>query len=550
MRPGPSRRIREWAIALMPCALFVVSSSLGAQVVHVAAGMSTAERAGGSLVRFWYGRSDGWFSAGDAGPDGGAGIAGYFRRRYRDWTLEIGDVEIPVVLDTDLFGGGAGIPLRGVGYNRSTERVSWSVHGGGTTHEIAGPSFRSATVDRGALAFRLDARLGEDVTLSSRAAVSERFTSVQSVRWRINDGTDVAIAGGVGGGDPYAATSIVAEREALSFRGAWIHASDRFRRQVARRPDAAEPDGLNAAMTLRPTSHLLFTAGRHSYLIAETPTSAALRYAVHTIGVQRRQGALVASISGHDAAVGGGRTRGLWARAAYTPHGRFGNEISLLASDPALGESNTALSLGFSQRVTQRLSLTQSLMRSAGHTSISFGGELITNPVRARIEYRTMFVPVTHGSAFQQAMVIQTEILPAGDLKIDVGTHIRPDGQVVYRVSAGTWLNTSGAAERRSPIRIHRYMIRGRVIDESGVSIAGAALRVAEQLVFTNSAGEFFVRVRNRTPQDVRLEPSEFMTSIRYEAVSAPERVAPAEMTTVAPVTFIVRRTGGQQAGR
>lgn len=550
MTPERSRRSGGWATALLACAWFAVGSSLEAQVVHVAAGVSTAEGAGGSLVRFWHGRSDGWFSAGDAGPNGGVGIAGYLRRRYHDWTLESGDVEIPMVLDTDLFGGGAGIPLRGVGYNRWTERVSWSVHVGGTTREIAGPSFRSATFDHGALALRMDARLGDDVTLSSRAAISHRLTSIQSLSWRLSDGLAVALAGGIGGGDPYAATSIVGERETVSLRAAWIHASDGFRRQVAHRPDAAEPDGLNVAMTLRPASDLNFTVGRHSYLIAQTQTSPALRYAVHTIGVQRRLGSVVASISGHDAAVAGGRTRGLWARAAYTPRGRFGGEISLLASDPALGESNTALTLGLSQRVTQRVSLTQVLTRSPGHTSISFGGELITNPVRARLEYRTMFLPVISGSAFQQAMVLQTEIHPAGDLKIDLGTHIRPDGRVVYRVSAGTWLNAAGPSGRRSTSRMHRYIIRGRVIDESGASVAGAALRVAEQLVFTNSAGEFFVRIRNRTPQDVRLEPSEFMTAIRYEAVSQPDRVAPAESTTVAPITFIVRRTGGQQPVR
>jgi hypothetical protein len=513
------------------------------QVVHIEAGASTAERAGGSRARFWHGRSQGWISAGEPGPSAPVGIGGYVRTRFDGWMLELGDIEIPLVVNTDVFGGGAGLPLRGIGYNRTGPTSSWAIYGGATTRDISGPSFRSATIDRPAFAVRFDARLRPDLTLASRTAISHSTTSIQSIQWQVDPGVDLALAAGVGDGQPYAATSLIREREDVSVRAAWIHAGDRFRRQVARLPDVAEADGLNARVVYRPLPAFNLTAGRHSYLVAERgATDPAMRFAVHTLGAQARRGMVTASLTGHDAAVAGGHTRGLWARAAVAPPGRVAGEISLLTSDPAVGASSTAWTLSISERVTQRLSLTQVVTRTSGHTSAAFGGELITNPVRARIEYLTMFVPVASGSAFQQAMVVHTEILPAGSLRIDLSTHIRPDGKVSYRLSAGTWLNTSGPASSTGPIRLPGYMIRGRVIDEDGQPVAGAALRVGNDLIFTNSSGEFFVRLKENAPAEVRTEPSEFLTLLDYEAVSEPERVTPAPPDEALPVTLVVRR--------
>jgi len=542
---------RGWIAVFCLPFLIVTPSRSCAQVLHVDAGVSTAERAGGSRVRFWHGRSDGWISAGDAGDRGAFGMGGYVRTRFNGWTLEVGDVEIPLVLDTDLFGAGSGIPLRGIGYNRVTPQTSWALYGGATTREISGPSFRSATIDRPALALRFDARLREDITFASRSAISDHSTSIQSVRWRIDPGLELAAAAGLGGGRPYAATSIIRERDAVSVRAAWIHASDRFRRQVARLPDVAEPDGLNVGLVLRPVSGLNVTAGRHSYLVAEArDAGSGKRYAVHTLGAQTRRGMFLFSVSGHEAAVRGGRTRGAWARAGITPSGPIAGEFSVLASDPAAGENSTSVSVTISERLTQRLALTQVITRASGHTSISMGGELVTNPIRARIEYRTMFVPVASGNAFQQAMIVQTEILPAGNLRLNVGTHIRPDGRVFYRISAGTWLNSSRVTGSVTPVRMPRYLIRGRVIDEEGETVAGAALRIGNELIFTNSNGEFFVRVKNKVQQVIQIDAGEFLTVHRYESVRQPERVTPAEAAHASPVTLVVRRVAGPRTTR
>ena len=55
-----------------------------------------------------------------------------------------------------------------------------------------------------------------------------------------------------------------------------------------------------------------------------------------------------------------------------------------------------------------------------------------------------------------------------------------------------------------------RYVVRGVVRDERGQPVEGAALEVGGEVVFTNSAGEFFVRTRQPRRYDVavRLEDS------------------------------------------
>jgi hypothetical protein len=79
------------------------------------------------------------------------------------------------------------------------------------------------------------------------------------------------------------------------------------------------------------------------------------------------------------------------------------------------------------------------------------------------------------------------------------------------------------------------------VRDEEGQPVEGAALAIGGEVIFTNSSGEFFVRVRQpkQYPLEVRLD--EFLFPGRWEIVDAPSQCR-AQSEGTAQVTAVVLR--------
>lgn len=72
------------------------------------------------------------------------------------------------------------------------------------------------------------------------------------------------------------------------------------------------------------------------------------------------------------------------------------------------------------------------------------------------------------------------------------------------------------------------FPILGCVVDASGNPVAGAALRVDDQLVFTDSRGLFEVRRSGAKARTIEAALGEFMFPGVYEVISMPATVRPA----------------------
>jgi hypothetical protein len=84
-------------------------------------------------------------------------------------------------------------------------------------------------------------------------------------------------------------------------------------------------------------------------------------------------------------------------------------------------------------------------------------------------------------------------------------------------------------------------MIRGRVTDEAGNCIAGAALRIDGQMVFTDEAGRFFTRLKEPKPRLLEVVPENFLAPGRYEQVSPEQTVVPAVEERAGEVSVVLR---------
>jgi hypothetical protein len=78
--------------------------------------------------------------------------------------------------------------------------------------------------------------------------------------------------------------------------------------------------------------------------------------------------------------------------------------------------------------------------------------------------------------------------------------------------------------------RMARYVVRGTVMDENGNPVEGAAIEIGADVVFSNSAGQFFHRLGRPGRSTVKVLTAEFLLPGQWEVVSAPaEAVAGSE---------------------
>jgi hypothetical protein len=121
---------------------------------------------------------------------------------------------------------------------------------------------------------------------------------------------------------------------------------------------------------------------------------------------------------------------------------------------------------------------------------------------------------------------------------------VRPDGAVDFSASGSTFLymgSFGGAQPQQIGGRMSQYVIRGRVWDTEGNPVEGAALDFSGEMVFTNSSGEFLLRVRRPSRHALTVLPTEFLLPGAWEVLSAPDEVtASAEARTV-PLEIILR---------
>ncbi|MCI0353000.1 MAG: carboxypeptidase-like regulatory domain-containing protein, partial [Acidobacteriales bacterium] len=122
---------------------------------------------------------------------------------------------------------------------------------------------------------------------------------------------------------------------------------------------------------------------------------------------------------------------------------------------------------------------------------------------------------------------------------------VAPDGRVRYTTSVSNYLYRYAGlmqGEQPLPANIGKYVVQGIVIDELEHAIAGAAIRVNNEIAFTDSEGRFIVRVSKPGRASLRVAFEDFLTPTIYELVSAPSQVDAALEQDAKTVVVILRR--------
>jgi len=160
------------------------------------------------------------------------------------------------------------------------------------------------------------------------------------------------------------------------------------------------------------------------------------------------------------------------------------------------GSRMSNLSGSLRETISPRISLLQVINYSQGRTNVLYGGSYLSNRFTVGVDYQTLYLPF-HANPFSQGISVTLRIRLFGGLQVNAQTFRSADGRLRYTASGDTVLTGNFrpmASDGQNTFKRLRYIVRGRVQDEMGNPVEGAALLVGEELVITNASGEFLVR--------------------------------------------------------
>ena len=513
-----------------------------AQSFRVQAGSSTLTRAtGGSFdVR---GRTyDASIGAGEI--FGRFRVGALVRKKTKNSTLSFGDDAVDFALPTDTLGGRYYFLARGAGLTVARPGFSLFALAGTTANSVGAPFFRAADASGPLGLVFFDKQIAPRWRFFSRNVIAERQTSLQGVEWIPRASLKVAAAGGIGAGEGYASASAHYDGGWLVAHGGYVAAGRQFRRIQIDSPSSSESDRENVSVTIRPSASWSLNASRQNLLQPDSKGGAAARVTVNHLGGNLNAAGFRVTAGLFDAH--GERTDNLGASIGV---GRALTEtvdasLTYFTSTSGRGPASGSFAATFRETLGPRLTLVQIATHASGQTSLKFGGSFLSNPVAVGIDYQTVYAPFRVGNPFVQAITLHVRVL-IRNVPLQVATFTTPTGRTRYMVSGSqSWYRSpGGSGSAPDTIRLARYLIQGRVIEENGRPVPGAVLRISGEFVLTDSAGQFFLRMKKAAPCRIEVATDEFPGPGYFQVTSAPGSVVPATDDTSVPITIRVRRS-------
>lgn len=519
------------------------SRAVGQTVVEMQGGGSSLTGGYGAAANFWRDGMDGWVGLGYLD---GFRVGAFMRKAVGKDTLRLGNDALVIRYPTDIFGSGINLLVQGASYARTQGRTSFVAFGGASSEGLAAPAFFAARAQAPMGALFVEHRASPALRLTTSAVLGPTQTIVPGVQWQPTPDVTTALVGGVGAGRPYAAASVVARTGRFGLKASYVFNPDRFRRASVPAPLQTDVDKENVELTYQLTPDFSVGVSRQHFVQDSADVAVPSHAWGNSIFVGGRVGDLRLSAGLYDSHtdsaanlssfVGAGRQVASWVDA----------ELFVLQSRPEGQRVTTTPILNLRERVSPRVGLMQQITLSDGRPRLQFGGSLLTPIGEFGLDYAIVHQPFQPFNPFRSALNI-TARLQLGRYSTSFGTYVQPDGSVDYAASGSTFLYM-GQMGGVQPQRIGggggiaRYVVRGRVLDETGQPVEGAAVDFGGQAVFTDSRGEFLLR----TPHPQRFHPQvlldQFLLPGHWRLVTEPDEVTAEPEDRAHPVEIRLER--------
>jgi len=542
VRLGPSRLVCRLGLA---CALLVVlagpADSVWGQAFVITGGSSSIARAHGGALEFRSAKRAGRI---DIGTFGKTSVGFSVRQYYRGLRIDAGDQPISFTVPTDVSGVSYYFLSRGVSVERKMENGILSVFAGSTSNGFHAPFLSVARSETAAGAILYERQISSSVRWVSRNLFSRRLTTLQSVEWAVKSDLKLAMSSGLGSGQGYWASTVALDKQWLILDGGYIRSSDSFRRVAVQSPQFSESDREKVRVELIPARNLRFVLSRDNYL---SPLNSGLpnRATVSGFGFWTSIAGTQFHASLFRSATRMGRSQALALGTRRTFTRRIEAGLDFLSNGRLNSNSGTFVAT-VRETLNARLSLNQVITRSSGQTTVSYGGSLLSNLVTVTADYQTVFLPFVSADPgqFKQVLMLGLHFQLSHGIQIHGDTIISPAGKVRYTSYATTYGYHAMAASPGASASggFFRYAVRGRVVDAEGSPLEGAAVRIGRELAFTDSQGNFFLRLKKAQQVPFAVAPDDFVTPGRYDVVRAPNQVFPSLESEARDYEVVVRR--------
>lgn len=517
--------LRPTVLALLVC-LLAGTSTLFGQVIRIEAGTSDILPSKGGSVNVQGENYEGYLGAGDVG--GVFRLGSYLKTSFDGYKFTLGDQTTVVGLPTDIFSSQQYFLARGGSVSGQFHNAKVFLFGGATALGIGSQFFQAASTQVPVGMLFVDIPVSDKLAFYSRNLGSMTQTSIQGVSWHPLKWLNTALSAGIGGNQPYAATTLSVHQDWIDLKAGYIQAGDRFRRITTPSVFTAEPDRENILVTLKPISNLILNGGHENLLQPQTDLNAPFIRATvdqfqasYSVAKFRLGAGLFHSRSqlfsnlGEDFTVSRPITRNIEAGVNYFR--------TLSGSAPRTDN----LSGTIREKITQKLSLLQVITRSQGNTNVLFGGSYTTNRFAVSVDYQTLYFPFLPANPFQQGLSVSLRVKLFGNFQVNADTFRSPDGKLRYSVGANTLLihNFQRGGSNNETFNFPKYVVRGHVRDEAGAPIEGAALRIGDEIVYTNAMGEFLLRRKKADQLQFEVVLQEFQNALTFTIIAAPATV-------------------------
>jgi hypothetical protein len=485
-----------------------------------------------------------YFGLGEVG--GIFGMGTYLKTTIGSELVTLGDQPILFDLPTDLFSSNHYFLTRGVGVAAKKGKANIFIFAGGTAEASGTQFFQTAKMDSRAGMIFTDFPVSSSLHFYSKTVISRQLTSIQSLDWRPRKWLRTGVAAGVGSNQPYFAATSEVERNWLSLSAGYYSSSDHFRRVTAPSVYASELDRENILVVIKPYSGAVLTLGHQNFLQPQStdPSAPYLRATVN-----QAQGSfdvagfqLGAGLFQSHSTLANNMAEAFSVSRRITDSVDFGATYFRTLSGPVPAVSS--LSTSIRETLSPKLSLLEVVNYSQGRANVQFGGSYVTNRFALNVDYQTLYMPFLV-NPLSQGISVSLRVRFFRGIQWNVQTFRSADGHLRYTTSANTLMTPRFGAvgsHGEDEFKHLRYMVRGHVQDESGAPIEGAAIRIGEQLVFTNSEGEFFVRRNKAGAMALEVVLTEFLNAAPFHLVSAPISVKAYQEATAPDILIVLAR--------
>jgi hypothetical protein len=511
-------------------------------VVEVQGGGSSLTGGYGAAANFWRNGVEGWVGLGYLD---GLRVGAFVQKTIGKDTLRLGNDALVIRYPTDVFGSGFNLLVQGASYIRTQGRTGIVAFGGASSEGQPAPAFFAAKAQAPMGALFLEHRLEPHLRLTTSAVFAERQTVVPGLQWEPTPDITTAIAAGSGSGRPYAAASVVAHSGALGVRAAYVYNPRRFRRAAVPAPLQTDVDRENVEVTYQVSPDFSVGVARQHFVQDSADVSLPSRAWGNSVFVGGRRGELRMSAGLYDSHSDSVRNLSSFVAVGRRVMSWLDAELFLLQSRPQGHPSTTTPIMNLRERVSPKVGLMQQITWSDGRPRLQFGGSLLTPIGEFALDYTIVHQPFQPFNPFRSAVAL-TARLQLGRYSTSFGTYVQPDGTVDYAASGSTFLYM-GALGGVQPQRlgvggIARYVVRGRVLDESGHPVEGAAIDFDGEAVFSNSRGEFLLRVRQPRRLHPRVLLEDFLMPGRWQVNQMPDQVTAEPEDRAHPIEIRLRR--------